>query len=73
MFRRTFAEINLESLVTNWNAIKSVAGDDRFICPMVKANAYGHGDVQVALALEKVGATNVGVFYCARPDCRLIF
>lgn len=61
MFRRTFAEINLESLVANWNAIKAVAGDDRFICPMVKANAYGHGDVQVALSLEKVGATNVGV------------
>jgi alanine racemase len=61
MFRRTFAEINLESLIANWNAIKAVAGDDRFICPMVKANAYGHGDVQVALSLEKVGATNVGV------------
>lgn len=61
MFRRTFAEINLESLVANWNAIKNLAGDDRFICPMVKANAYGHGDVQVALSLEKVGANNVGV------------
>lgn len=61
MFRRTFAEINLENLIANWNAIKQVAGDDRFICPMVKANAYGHGDVQVGLSLEKVGATNLGV------------
>jgi alanine racemase len=61
MFRRTFAEINLESLVANWLEIKKVAGDDRFICPMVKANAYGHGDVQVALALEKAGAVGVGV------------
>lgn len=61
MFRRTYAEINLENLVANWNEIKKVAGDDRFICPMVKANAYGHGDVHVALSLEKVGATNVGV------------
>lgn len=61
MFRRTFAEINLESLIANWNAIKNVAADDRFICPMVKANAYGHGDVQVALSLEKVGVTHVGV------------
>ncbi len=61
MFRRTFAEINLENLVSNWNEIKNVGGANRFICPMVKANAYGHGDVQVALALEKVGATHLGV------------
>lgn len=61
MFRRTFAEINLESLIANWSAIKNVAADDRFICPMVKANAYGHGDVQVALSLEKVGVTHLGV------------
>lgn len=61
MFRRTFAEINLEHLIFNWNEIKKVAGDDRFICPMVKANAYGHGDVQVAQSLEKVGVTHVGV------------
>lgn len=61
MFRRTYAEINLENLVHNWDGIKNVANDDRFICPMVKANAYGHGDVQVALSLEKVGATHLGV------------
>ncbi len=61
MFRRTYADINLDSLIQNWFEIKKVAGDDRFICPMVKANAYGHGDVQVALALEKVGAETLGV------------
>lgn len=61
MYRRTFAEINLDALNSNWNEIKKVAGDDRFICPMVKANAYGHGDVQVALSLEKVGAAYLGV------------
>lgn len=61
MFRRTFAEVNIESLVHNWNQIKKVFSDDRFICPMVKANAYGHGDVQVSLALEKEGAQILGV------------
>src|SRR3990167_4511578 len=61
MFRRTFAEVNIESLVHNWNQIKKVFDDDRFICPMVKANAYGHGDVQVSLALEKEGAQVLGV------------
>lgn len=61
MFRRTYAEINIESLLYNWNQIKKTAGDDRFICPMVKANAYGHGDVQISLALEAEGAQVLGV------------
>lgn len=61
MFRRTYAEIDLDAMVSNWFEIKKVAADDRFICPMVKANAYGHGDVQVALTLEKLGANIVGV------------
>lgn len=61
MYRRTLAEINLDQLLSNWESIRLVANDDRFICPMVKANAYGHGDVQVSLALEKAGVEQVGV------------
>lgn len=61
MFRRTYAEVNIENLLHNWNQIKKTFNDDRFICPMVKANAYGHGDVQVSLALEKEGAQILGV------------
>lgn len=61
MFRRTYAEINLENLAHNWHAIQKVAGDNRFICPMVKANAYGHGDAQVSMTLEKEGAQALGV------------
>jgi alanine racemase len=61
MFRRTYADINLEHLVHNWEQIKKIAGDDRFICPMVKANAYGHGDIQVAQALERESALGLGV------------
>ncbi len=61
MFRRTYAEINLDHLISNWSEICSVANDDRFICPMVKANGYGHGDIQIALALEKAGAESIGV------------
>lgn len=61
MFRRTYADVDLENLVHNWNQIKKVASDDRFICPMVKANAYGHGDVQVSMALENEGAQVLGV------------
>lgn len=61
MFRRTYAEINIENLIHNWNQIKKIAKDDRFICPMVKANAYGHGDIQVSAELEKEGAQALGV------------
>ncbi len=61
LFRNTYADISLDSLAANLAEIKKIAGDDRFICPMVKANAYGHGDVQTSLALEKVGTDTIGV------------
>lgn len=61
MFRRTFAEINLDHLSHNFFEIKKVAGEGRFICPMVKANAYGHGDLEVAKHLENLGTTHLGV------------
>ncbi len=61
LFRRTFAEINLDHLAHNFFEIQKVAGPDRFLCPMVKANGYGHGDIQIAKHLEKCGAENLGV------------
>ena len=61
MFRRTFAEINLDHLAHNYFEIKKLGGDNRFICPMVKANAYGHGDLAIAKHLENNGATHLGV------------
>lgn len=61
MFRRTFAEINLDHLTHNYLIIKKIAGNDRFICPMVKANAYGHGDIQIAKHLENLGVSHLGV------------
>jgi len=61
LFRRTFAEINLDHLAHNFFEIQKIAGGSRFLCPMVKANAYGHGDVQVAKHLERCGVQNLGV------------
>ncbi|AZZ37616.1 alanine racemase [Bdellovibrio sp. qaytius] len=61
MFRRTFAEINLDHLSHNFFEIKKLGGDNRFICPMVKANAYGHGDIVVAKHLDHLGASHLGV------------
>lgn len=61
MFRRTFAEINLDHLTHNYQEIVKVGGQNRFICPMVKANAYGHGDVELAKHLEHLGVEHLGV------------
>ena len=61
LFRRTFAEINLDHLAHNFFEIQKVAGIERFLCPMVKANGYGHGDIQIAKHLEKCGVENLGV------------
>jgi len=61
MYRRTFAEINLDHIAHNFEVLKKVFPQAPFICPMVKANAYGHGDVAIALCLEQVGAKHLGV------------
>lgn len=59
MYRRTYAEIDLGALSENWKILGGASGS--FLCPMVKANAYGHGDVQVARHLEGLGARRLGV------------
>lgn len=60
MFRRTFAEIDLDGLAHNVQVLQQ-AFPQRFLCPMVKANAYGHGDVQLTRFLETLGIEHVGV------------
>ena len=60
MTMKTVAQINLNNLVHNVNAIrKKVAPSD--IIPVVKANAYGHGAVAVTRRLAKEGITRFAV------------
>ncbi len=59
--RPTQAVINLPALLRNARKLRSLVGDETFFCPMVKANAYGHGAVQVAEALASDGVEFVGV------------
>ena len=58
--RPTWVEIDVSALAQNLIWLKALNGD-AFFCPMVKANAYGHGDVLVAKTAEKLGADAVGV------------
>lgn len=61
MYRRTYAEINLSHLAYNIRAIQKAFPQVGFLCPMVKANAYGHGDVRLGLYLEGLGIRHMGV------------
>ena len=61
IFRHTVAQIHLDHLAHNFRNLKSMFPSGHFICPMVKANAYGHGDVEVALRLQTEGCQQVGV------------
>lgn len=59
--RPTTAVIDLAHLVSNFNQLKKINGNENFFCPMIKANAYGHGDYEIAKALELAGAEVMGV------------
>lgn len=59
--RPTQAVIHLKNLAHNYKLLMSSRSSNYFFCPMVKANAYGHGDVEVARALESLGVKTLGV------------
>ena len=53
--KRTWAEINLDALKGNIEAIRSAIPKDTGIIAVVKADAYGHGDEYIASELESLG------------------
>jgi alanine racemase len=59
--RAARARIDLDRLADNYRALAAFAPVP--IMPVVKADAYGHGAVQVARALESAGAPRVAVAY----------
>ncbi len=56
---RTWAEINLENVKYNYNQIKEATKAK--ICCVIKANAYGHGAVQLARLYQTLGADYLAV------------
>jgi alanine racemase len=54
--RTAWLEIDLEALRSNLALLRGLAGPGVPVRPVVKADAYGHGAVPVALALEAAGA-----------------
>lgn len=50
---RTWAEIDTEALLYNFDTIKELLPEGTKVAAVIKANAYGHGAVRVAKALEQ--------------------
>lgn len=51
--RPTFAEVSLSAIKHNLSEIKKITSKDTKIMAVVKADAYGHGAVEVSKILEK--------------------
>jgi alanine racemase len=54
--RTAWLEIDLDALRGNLDVVRVLAGPGQPVRPVVKADAYGHGAVPVAAALEAAGA-----------------
>ena len=54
-------EVDLNLIKENCKRLKTLAKGS-FFCPMLKAEAYGHGALPVAQALFDIGVKQVGVF-----------
>lgn len=59
--RPTWAEVSLTNLRHNFRVVEKHLGPDVTVCAVVKADAYGHGAVECARALEDEGARWLGV------------
>ena len=59
--RRTWAEIDLDALAHNYNVLRKRIGENIKFLGVVKADAYGHGSVQVSRLLQNLGADYLAV------------
>ncbi|MBI5665671.1 MAG: alanine racemase [Nitrospirae bacterium] len=60
--QKAYAEIDLSALSHNLNVVRKKTGDLGIIA-VIKANAYGHGAVEVAGHVTKKGVSKLGVAY----------
>ena len=66
---RTWLEVDFGQIEKNIDVVKGVLPEGCRIIAVVKANAYGHGDVQVAKMLEGIG---IGCFAVACTDVEVV-
>ena len=53
---RSWLEVSLSQIAANFRAIRKLAGPGVTVMPVVKADAYRHGAVEVSRVLEEAGA-----------------
>lgn len=63
--RPTFAEINLAALRENYRTVRASVPSRAGVLAVVKADAYGHGFLEVSRELEQQGADAFGVAFLA--------
>jgi len=63
--RPTYAEIDLAALKHNFQLIRSSISRQTGILAVVKADAYGHGFMDISHELERLGANAFGVAFLA--------
>ena len=51
--RRTWAEIDMDALAHNYETLRKRIGENVKFLGVVKADAYGHGSVQVSRLLQR--------------------
>jgi len=54
--RRSWVEISLKQIAANFRAVRDVVGPGVEVMPVVKADAYRHGAVEVSRTLAEAGA-----------------
>ena len=59
--KRTWAEVDLDALAHNYHILREIIGKNVRFLGVVKADAYGHGSVQVSKQLQDLGADYLAV------------
>ncbi|MDR3256777.1 MAG: alanine racemase [Endomicrobium sp.] len=60
-FRQNWVEIDKSDFRFNFKKIKEYIAKDTKIMPVIKANAYGHGGVEIAKEAQKIGVSQMAV------------
>ena len=68
-FQSVWAEINLKTIGNNITQVRGITGPDVGLMIVVKANAYGHGIVEVARCAKDNGADALGVAKISEAAC----
>lgn len=61
LYRNAWVEIDTDRIKENIKNIRSAVGEVPVFCPAIKADAYGHGAVQIAKTLKEIGITMYAV------------